>query len=320
VKRTSYPRQVSRSVRVAGAAVVVTAAVIYFAVEQGRALRASRALRELPATARLVLSINPDALAQSASARTLLRTFIDEDQLTDIEATCGLDPWSDLSELTVWIRGSDREPFDSFGVALTGRSIDAVSIAQCHGLLVDARGGSVVRLEGPTGPLLASDDRQSAIALVNGRTVVTGSVRTVAEAMAVRQGRLPALEHRTKIAEVWPDVRHGAALALVLEPPPYWKTALERIAAFGDDPAALDGIKTIAVSAKRGAETTVEVLIDTESPELAHRNARLIMGWAKSPPEDMEPPWTDILRTTRVHVARARVIATLDLSALGAAR
>ena len=320
VKRSSYPRTVSRSIRLALAVSLVVGVVIYGALEQGQTLRASRALRELPSTTRFVLAIDPGALETSASARALVEAFVGVEQLSDIEATCDLDPMRDLSELVLWVRGSEREPFESFGLSLTGKTVDAAAIAECHRLLVDARGGSVIRLEAPSGPLLASDDRRSAIALVDERTVITGAVRTVAEAMAVRQGRLPALEERTRVAEVWPRVRRGAALAAVFDPPAYWKTALERIPAFGADPSALEGIETVALSAKRGRETTVDVLVDASTPELAERNAEIIRSWVDEPPADVEPPWTEVLRSARIRVEGVRVIATLDVAALATAR
>lgn len=320
VKRSSYPRTVSRSIRLALAVSLVVGVVIYGALEQGQTLRASRALRELPSTTRFVLAIDPGALETSASARALVEAFVGVEQLSDIEATCDLDPMRDLSELVLWVRGSEREPFESFGLSLTGKTVDAAAIAECHRLLVDARGGSVIRLEAPSGPLLASDDRRSAIALVDERTVITGAVRTVAEAMAVRQGRLPALEERSRVAEVWPRVRRGAALAAVFDPPAYWKTALERIPAFGADPSALEGIETVALSAKRGSETTIDVLVDASTPELAERNAEIIRSWVDEPPADVEPPWTEVLRSARIRVEAVRVIATLDVAALATAR
>lgn len=320
VKRSSYPRSVSRSIRLALAISLVVGVVIYGALEQGQTLRASRALRELPSTVRFVLAIDPGALETSASARALVEAFVGVEQLSDIEATCDLDPMRDLSELVLWVRGSEREPFESFGLSLTGKTVDAAAIAECHRLLVDARGGSVIRLEAPSGPLLASDDRRSAIALVDERTVITGAVRTVAEAMAVRQGRLPALEERSRVAEVWPRVRRGAALAAVFDPPAYWKTALERIPAFGADPSALEGIETVALSAKRGSETTIDVLVDASTPELAERNAEIIRSWVDEPPADVEPPWTEVLRSARIRVEGVRVIATLDVAALATAR
>lgn len=320
VKRSSYPRTVSRSIRLALAVSLVVGVVIYGALEQGQTLRASRALRELPSTTRFVLAIDPGALETSASARALVEAFVGVEQLSDIEATCDLDPMRDLSELVLWVRGSEREPFESFGLSLTGKTVDAAAIAECHRLLVDARGGSVIRLEAPSGPLLASDDRRSAIALVDERTVITGAVRTVAEAMAVRQGRLPALEERSRVAEVWPRVRRGAALAAVFDPPAYWKTALERIPAFGADPSALEGIETVALSAKRGSETTIDVLVDASTPGLAERNAEIIRSWVDEPPADVEPPWTEVLRSARIRVEGVRVIATLDVAALATAR
>ncbi len=309
----------SRSIRLALAVSLVVGVVIYGALEQGQTLRASRALRELPSTTRFVLAIDPGALETSASARALVEAFVGVEQLSDIEATCDLDPMRDLSELVLWVRGSEREPFESFGLSLTGKTVDAAAIAECHRLLVDARGGSVIRLEAPSGPLLASDDRRSAIALVDERTVITGAVRTVAEAMAVRQGRLPALEERSRVAEVWPRVRRGAALAAVFDPPAYWKTALERIPAFGADPSALEGIETVALSAKRGSETTIDVLVDASTPELAERNAESFEAGSTSPLPTLSH-LGQVLCAARIRVEGVRVIATLDVAALATAR
>jgi branched-subunit amino acid ABC-type transport system permease component len=55
VKRTSYPRAVSRSLKVAALVAIVMLAVIYAVLRQGRAGRATRALHVLPSTARAVL-------------------------------------------------------------------------------------------------------------------------------------------------------------------------------------------------------------------------------------------------------------------------
>ena len=239
MKRTSYPRPVARSLKVAAMVAFAMVAVIYVAIEQGQSARATQILRMLPSTARAVLQIDPPALRRSAAGRTLLDAFAQDAELSEIEATCGLDPIADLSRATVWARGSDREPFQSFGLMLTGANVDAARIAECYERLVEARGGSVTRLEAPTGPLLASNDRGSAVALVDDRTVITGSVQTVAEAMAVQRGLLPTLAEREPIAALWPTVGRGAAIAAAVDPPSHWKAALERITSFGADASAL---------------------------------------------------------------------------------
>lgn len=316
MKRTSYARPVSRSLKVAAVVSIAMVAAIYAALHQGRVARATRALHQLPGTARAVLRIDPVTLQRSAAAQTWMRAFVAEEQLSEIETTCGLDPIADLSEATVWVRGPDSQPFQSFGLMLTGRRVDAAALANCHKLLVEARGESVVRVDVPTGPLLASQDRGSAIAMLDERTVVTGSIRTVAEAMAVHRGLIPPLSERAPIATLWPEVSSGAAIAAVLDPPQHWKAALERIAALGADASALEGIEAIGLAVKRGGVRGTQVHLDVASPKLAAQSAEVIRGWVHSPPEDVQPPWDAVLRSAEVRIAGRRVLVTVDVSSL----
>lgn len=315
MKRTSYPRAVSHSLKVAALAAIATAAMIYASFVQGRTAHATRALRLLPSTARGVLRIDSRSLLRSAAARVLLDAFVREEQLSEIEAICGLDPIADLAELTVWVRGSAERPFESFGLMLTGGRVDATEIATCYEALVDARGGSVTRLDAPTGPLLASEDRGSAIALVDARTVVTGGVRTVAEAMAVRRGLLPTLAERAPVASLWSTVSPGAAIAATLEPPSQWKAALERITTF-DAASALHGIDAIGLAVRPGKAQRVEVHLQATTPELASQSAALIRRMAEAPPDAMEPPWDELLRTGEVAVDGQHIVVVVDVSSL----
>ena len=274
----------SRSIRTALVISIIVGAAIYVTIQRGKTLRASRALRQVPSTARIVLAIDPSAVARSASASALLRWFIGDEQLSEIELRCGLDPMRDLREIVLWVRGSERAPFEAFGLSLEGRTVDASALTECHRLIVDDRGGSIVRLDAPSGPLLASEDRRSAIALVGPDTVVTGAVKTVAEAMAVRDGRLPALEEREEVARLW----------------------------------RLEGIRVIAVSAKEGSTPTLELFVKAVSIELALRHADIIRAWAASPPEGIESPWLEVFRSAEVRVDGTQVVTTLDLAELAA--
>jgi hypothetical protein len=222
----------------------------------------------------------------------------------------------DLAELVLWVRGSERKPLESFGVQLEGRSADAEAIAECHASLVGARGESVVRVEASTGPLLASEDRRSAVALVDDRTVVTGSVQTVAEAMAVRRGLLPALGERNAVADVWPHLRRDAAIAAIVDFPAHWKTALARVAPFDEAPTLLDDVVTLGLSAPTGPGTDVVVRLDMREPEVAESTAEKIRTWAAEPREHVSPPWTTVLGSARVHVDGRAVAITLDVSGL----
>jgi hypothetical protein len=311
---------VSRSLKVAAVVSIAMAGLLVALMHHGRTLRASQALRELPSTARAVLRIDTRALERTAAAKTLIDAFVDEEQLSEIEAICGLDPLAALSEATVWVRGPENQPFQSFGLMLRGRTVDAATLAECHQLLVEARGGSIVRLEGPVGPVLASRDRRSAIALLDDRTIVTGSVGTVAEAMAVLRGTAPALIERPRIALLWPQVNAGASVAAVLDPPEHWKSALERVAKLGHQASALQGLQSIALSVPSGSERTVDLYVDVANADLAAKDAALIRAWATTPPDSVEAPWTEVLQSARVQVREHTIVVTLDVSSLSGNR
>jgi len=320
VKRTSYPRPVSRSLKVAAVASIAMAVVLFAAMRHGRTLRATEPLHELPTTARALLRIDTRALEHTAAGKALIDAFVPEEELSEIEAVCDLEPLTALRDATVWVRGPEDQPFQSIGLMLRGRTVSAETLAKCHRLLVEARGGSIVRLEGPAGPLLTSPDRRSAIALLDDRTIVTGSVTTVAEALAVRRGLAPALIERPHIAALWPQVNAGSGIAAVLYPPEHWKSALERVAKLGTEASPLKGARTVALSVKSGSTQTVDVYIDVADAELAERNAELVRAWAVSPPESVEQPWADLLRSARVQVREHTIVLTLDVSSLSAGR
>jgi len=307
---------VSRSLKVAIVVSIATAGLLFAAVHHGRTLKASQALRELPGTARAVLRIDTRALEGTAAAQALIDAFVAEEQLSEIEAVCGLDPLVALSEATVWVRGPEDQPFQSIGLMLRGRDADAATLAECHRLLVETRGGSIVRLQGPTGPVLASRDRLSAIAVLDDQTIVTGSVRTVAEVLAVRRGAAPALIERPRIATLWPRVATGASVAAVFDPPEHWKSALERVAKLGNEASAIEGLQSIALSVESGSAQTVDVYIDIADAELAAQDAILIRAWAASPPDSVEQPWADVLRSAHVQVRERTIVVTLDVSSL----
>lgn len=318
MKRSSYPRTVPRALKVAVLVAIAMLALLFAAVHRGRTLRAGQALRQLPSTARAVLRIDARALRGAGAARTLFEALIGEESLSEIEATCGLDPFATLSEATAWVRGPEDQPFQSIGLILRGSSADAETLAECHRLLVEKRQGSVVRLDGPAGPLLASRDRRSAIARLDDRTVVTGSVATVAEAMAVQRGTAPALSDRTRIARLWPEVSSGACIAAVLDPPTHWRSALERVAELGDGASAIEGVESIAFTVPAGSAQTVDVYIEVTDAELAKRDAALIGAWVAAPSASVDAPWTDVLRSARVKVRRSTIAVTLDVSSLSA--
>jgi hypothetical protein len=320
MKRTSYPRAVSRSLKVAALTAIAMAVAIYGALMHGRTIRATRALHVLPSTARAVLRIDSRMLSRSTAARALLEGFVPASELSEIALRCGLDPVADLAEATLWVRGSEREPLQSFGLMLTGARVDAAQIADCYERLVDARGGSVTRIDAPTGPLLASNDRGSAIALVDDRTVVTGAIRTVAEAMAARQGLLPTLSQRPAIAALWPTVSAGSAIAAALDLPSHWQTALERITRFDKAASTLRGIDAMGLAARPAAPPVAEVHLHAVSVELAAETAARIRAAAANPPNAIEPPWDELLRSALVSLDGRNIIVRVDLSTLLAPR
>jgi hypothetical protein len=296
------------------------ALLLYAAIERGGVLRARRVLLTLPRTARAALTIRTGLLERTAAAKTLLDAFVAPEELSHIEAVCGLDPLTALTEITVWVRGPEEQPFQSIGLMLKGRTVDAAALAQCHRSLVEARGGSVVRLDGSSRPVLASRDLRSAIALLDERTIVTGSVPTVIEALAVRQGMAPALIERPTIARAWPRVSKGAGIAAALDPPEHWKSALQRLAKIGEEASAIEGLQAIALSVRSGSRQAVDLYLEISDAKLARRDAELLGTWKDSPPPGLKPPWNELIRSARVRAQGRTVVVTVDVSSLPSLR
>jgi hypothetical protein len=310
----------SRSLKVGVTVSLAMVALLYGLIEHGRSMRATLPLRQLPSTARAVLRIDTSALLDTPAAEVLVGAFVGEKQLTEIEKTCGIAPLEALSDIVVWVRGPDDQPFQSIGLMLRGRSANASKLAECHRLLVSARGGSVVRLDAPVGPLLASRDRRSAIALVDDRTVVTGSVRTVAETMEVEQGIVPPLLDRAPIASLWRRLAPQAAVTGVLEPPPHWREALQNLGRIGDQESALEGVRALGFAIPSGSQRRVEAQVDFIDAETARRDQSAIETWLHHPPDSVATPWADVMRSARVQAEGATVRISLDVSALGQVR
>ncbi len=306
----------SRSLKVAALVSISVAGLLFAAMQQAKTLRTSRLLHQLPSTARAILRIDVASLEGTPAGKTLLAAFVGAEQLSEIEAVCGLDPIEALSEVIVWIRGPDDEPLQSTGVMLRGRAVSAATLAACHRALVEGRGGTVVRLDGPSGPMLANRDRQSAIAVIDDRTIVAGSVTTVTEAIGVRRRTVPALIERRPIAARWPLLTRGSTISAILEPPNHWMSALKRVAKHLDGPSALEGVQTIGLFVESGSASAVTLSIDVSSTDLAAKDAARIRDWIASPPEQVEPPWTRVLETARVSARERTVEVTVDVSSL----
>jgi len=296
------------------------AGLLFAAMQHAKTLRANRLLHQLPSTARAILRIDPASLANTAAARTLLGAFVADQQLSEIETVCALNPIEALSEVIVWVRGPDDQPFQSIGVMLRGRSATASALATCHRALVEDRGDSVVRLDGPAGPMLANLDQRSAISVVDERTIIAGSVTTVTEAIAVRSGNAPALVERDLIAARWPILSRGSSISAILEPPDHWMAALERVMERSDSPSALEGAQTIGLFVETASARAVTISIEVSSAELATRNAERIRGWIAAPPENVEPPWTNVLQSARVLARDRTIVVTVDVSSLSTVR
>ena len=296
------------------------AGLLFAAMQHAQSLRASRVLHQLPSTARAVLRIDTAALERTDAAKAFLGAFVADEQLSEIEAVCGLDPIESLSEVTVWVRGPDDQPFQSIGLMLRGRTANAATLAACHRALVEGRGGSVARLDHPEGPLLAGGDQRSAIAVVDERTITTGSVGTVAEAISVRHGSAPALVERDRMAALWPSVSTKSSIAAVLEPPDHWIAALQRVTTRFDAPLAMQDVEAIGLSIESGSRQTAKVYMEVGDALLAARYAERIRAWLASLPESIEPPWRDVLQSGRVRAEGHRIELALDVSSLSAAR
>jgi hypothetical protein len=304
---------VSRSLKVAALVSIGTAALLVAAMRYGRTERAERMLAGVPGSARAVLRIDTRALERSTAANALLGMFLPDEQLSEIEAVCGLDPRLALAEATAWVRGSDEQPIQSIGLLLRGRSTDAATLADCHRALVEARGGSIVRIDSTSGPILASRKRGSAIAALDSRTIVTGSVGTVAEAVAVHRGAAPSLAEGTPLAVLWREVAPGSGIVAIADPPPHWKSAIVRVMGLEQEAAALDHIQTIAVSAGPGSAGTLDLHIDAGDPEGAKQVADVLESWLASSTERLEQDPLELEQPAELSVRNQTVMVTLKI-------
>ncbi|MFW2387621.1 MAG: hypothetical protein ACN4G0_04755 [Polyangiales bacterium] len=310
----------SRSLKVAALVSIATLGLLLAAMHQGRTLRAARLLRDVPGSARAVLRIDTRALERSATADALLAMLVPGEQLSEIESVCGLDPRTALAEATAWVRGSEEQPIESIGLMLRGRAADAVTLADCHRLLVEARGGSIVRIDSASGPILANRSTGSAIAALDARTIVTGSVRTVAEAVAVQRGAIPSLAEGERVAALWPEVAAGAGIAAIVDPPAHWKSAIARVMELDEQDSALDRVETFALSAgPRGGEAVV-IHIRADERWNAERLSAVLERWLASPPERIGPEWVQVFNTASFARHDRTIALTLNVASLSASR
>jgi hypothetical protein len=168
--------------------------------------------------------------------------------------------------------------------------------------------------------MLANLDQRSAISVVDDRTIIAGSVTTVAEAIAVQRGTEPALAERGLIAARWPSLSQGSSISAILEPPDNWLSALERVTRRADGPSILQGAQTIGLSVESGSPGTVTLSIDVGNAALAARDAERIRHWVATPPEIVEAPWAEVLHSARVSARMQIIEVALDLSSLSKPR
>lgn len=306
----------SRSLTIGVAAALGVAALIAGAIREGRERATIQTLAVLPSTARAVFRVDLDGLAAVVADSDLLSGFAAEAPRRDIEETCGLDPLVDLREVTLWVRGPDDRPLESFGLMLEGRTVGAPELAECHKRLVERRGDDVVRIEAPSGALLSSRDRASAIGVIDARTVVTGSPRAVAEALAARRGLVPTLNERVSLIDLWTSVGRGAAITAVVEPPEHWRAALDRVGTLGSDGSPFAGVDAIALGAFHDAEPNMRVVAVFDTPAQAAASAQRLAAWADDPPASVVPPWNDVLGSAQVSEEGSRVELVSSLRAL----
>ncbi len=306
----------SRALRVGVVATLATILLVYVAVERGTRIRAREVLEQLPETAHAVLHVEIEALERSPAAALLFEALVPREQLTEIEAVCGITPLTALRDITLWIRGPQDEPFQSVGLLVRGGSADAARLVDCHRALVESRGGTLVRLDFPSGSLLSTRDRTSALAVLDSRSVVTGSAPTVLEALRVRTGSTPALVRRASVASLWPRVSRHATVAALLEPPPHWKEALQDAPLLDDWSTMIGSLGILGLSIRAGSDRMVEAFVELGDREAARRGARSIEAWLHDPPDAIEAPWRDVARTATLEVDDTMAVIRIDLQAL----
>ena len=137
--------------------------------------------------------------------------------------------------------------------------------------------------------------------------------------MEVAHGVVPALIDRASFAALWRRVSLHSAVAAVIEPPKHWREALEGLGKRDGERSALEGVRAFALAIRSGSERTVEVRVDFANPEAVHGDAIEIEAWLHDPPDSVESPWADVLRTGRVRTEGRTIQINLDVSSLAKA-
>ena len=284
--------------------------------DHGRRLGARRALYLIPDTARAVLRIDTEALARSEAGQALVAQLVPERELSELEAHCGLQPLTDFRELTIWGGGPDGRSFRSVGLLLRARDADAETLAECYRTLVEARGGTLIRTQTPSGPVLASSDGRSAFARVGAERVVTGSPSTVAELLAVVRGEARPLAKQRDFLKLWSSLGGDGAITGVFLPPQSWRSALERAGRIGAGVSAVSGVEAVGLVTGVPKQREAKLLLRTSDQDTARRDATLIEVWASDPPDTLPKGWAVAIRSAEISVEANVITVTVDLSRL----
>ncbi len=266
----------TRAFKVALVAVAVTGLVLLASIRHGSKLRAERPLQVVPKTAGLVARIEIDSFDSREAARALVDRLVEPDGMSEIEARCGLDPLEDLREVTLWVSAPENGAVGT-GMLLRGRTVSAEELARCYETLVQGRGGSVTRVMSAFGSMLTSTDARSALARVDGETIVTGSVDTVSDFLAVASGSAPSLVDDEEFRRLWGRVDGGRLLTGAFIPPPRWQAALERIGQVESGGSALAGVMAVGLTISEPGG--LEVLLEVRTAETAQEDGERMRSW-----------------------------------------
>ena len=284
--------------------------------DHGRRLGARRALYLIPDTARAVLRLDTEALASSEAGQALVGQLFPERELSDLETHCELQPLTDFRELAIWGGGPDGQSFRSVGLLLRARDADTEALAKCYRTLVEVRGGTLIRTQTPSGPVLASSDGRSAFARVDPERVVTGSPSTVAELLAVMRGEAPPLAKQQDFLELWSNLGGDGAITGVFMPPPAWRSALDRASRIGAGVSAVSGVEAVGLATGVPKRGEAKLLLRTSDQDIARRDATLIEVWTSNPPDTVPRGWAAAIRSAEVSVDANVITVTVDLSDL----
>lgn len=232
-----------------------------------------------PAASSAVAHVSVPALLRSSAWRRLAERQEALRGVRRIEAACGFDPLSQLTDLVVFATGDAPGDLDHVGFVARG-DLEHERLAECVRRVVESDGGSVRRVEIDGVPAIAGGRGRSRAAFVGRDAVVGGHEDVVREVIAVGRGDRPGALGDAALARLWDRVS-GGDVTVAARVPERWREALRRYLGgeeLGDARRSLAGLRGVAVGVDLAGGVQVGAVLEMGDEAEAGRVVEAVRG------------------------------------------